>query len=133
MRTINADLEARKAHARSKVSNGSNVLPGVDGRTLIARRFRDIAAAICRDQGGEDRCTEARLQLIRRFAACACLAEALEARLAHGERIDIAEHALLCSSLVRLGARIGLGRHAKDIVPSLSAYLESKAEPSDDD
>jgi hypothetical protein len=61
------------------------------------------------------------------------LAEALEARLALGEQIDIGEHGLLCSSLVRLGARIGLGRHAKDIVPSLSTYLESKAERCDDD
>ena len=137
MATIRADLdvrEARKSHGRARATNTPNVLPGVDMRTLIGRRFSDICGAIIADQGGPDRCTEARLQLIRRFAASACLAEALEARLAQGERIDITEHALLCSSLVRLGQRIGLGRHAKDIVPSLSAYLESrdKAEARDD-
>jgi hypothetical protein len=131
--TLASRAEEARKKGRSRVSNGTDILPGVDGRSLIARRYRDICAQITADQGGADRCTEARLQLIRRFAACSCLAEALEARLALGKQIDIGEHGLLCSSLVRLGARIGLGRHAKDIVPSLSMYLESKAERCDDD
>jgi len=70
----------RKAQARSRVSNGHELLPNVDGRSLVARRYRDIMSAIASDQGGVDRLSEARLQLIRRFAAAACLAEQLEAR-----------------------------------------------------
>ena len=69
------------------------------------RRYRDICAAIATDQGGAERLSETRLQLIRRFAAAACLAEAMEARLANGEQIDLAEHAQLASTLVRI-ARI---------------------------
>jgi hypothetical protein len=43
------------------------------------------------------------MQLIRRFASGAVLAEALEARLARGENVDISEYALLSSTLdVRL-------------------------------
>jgi antitoxin (DNA-binding transcriptional repressor) of toxin-antitoxin stability system len=45
--------------------------------------------------------------LIRRFAAAAVLAEQLEARIARGEEITLTDHALLCSSLVRLAQRIG--------------------------
>jgi hypothetical protein len=60
---------------------------------------------------------------VRRFAAAACLAEQMESRLINGEQIDIQAHALLCSTLARLGSRIGLGRIAKDITPSLSEYL----------
>ena len=63
------------------------------------------------------------MQLIRRFASGAVLAEALEARLVTGEQVDIAEHALLSSTLVRLAQRIGINRVVKDLTPSLSEYL----------
>lgn len=105
----------RKPTARARVSNGRDVLPNVDGRSLIARRYRDVLNAIIVDQGGIDQCSESRLQLIRRFAAAACIAEQLEARLANGEQIDIAEHATLASTLVRLAARIGIDRVPRDV------------------
>ena len=66
---------------------------------------------------------ETRMQLIRRFASGAVLAEALEARLVKGEQVDIAEHALLSSTLVRLAQRIGINRVAKDVSPTLGDYL----------
>ena len=83
---------------RSKVTNGTAVLHGIDQRSPLARRYRDILAAILGDQSGADQCSEARKQLIRRFAAASCLAEALESRLVNGEQIDIAEHAMLSSN-----------------------------------
>jgi hypothetical protein len=76
--------------------------------------------------------SEAKAQLIRRFAATAVLAEQLEAKLASGEEIDVQQHALLCSSLVRLVAKIGIGRTAKNIVPSLADYLEHDPNQSED-
>lgn len=75
------------------------------------------------DQGGVDRCSETRMQLIRRFASGAVLAEELEARLARGENVDISEYALLSSTLVRLANRIGIERVARDISPTLSDIL----------
>ena len=99
------------------------MLANADGRTTVARRYRDIAAAIATDQGGADRLSETRLQLIRRFSAAACLAEQLESRLARGEEIDIQEHSLLVSTMVRVAQRIGIDRRAKNITPSLSEYL----------
>ncbi|MGO8972209.1 MAG: hypothetical protein ACLPTZ_06290 [Beijerinckiaceae bacterium] len=54
------------------------------------------------------------------------LAEQLESRLANGEQIDIAEHATLSSTLVRLAQRIGIDRVAKNIGPQgLDQYLTS--------
>lgn len=116
---------ARKPTARSRVSNGRDVLPDVDGRSIIARRYRDIMSAIVIDQGGSDRISEARLQLIRRFSAAAVLAEQMEGALANGEQIDINEHATLSSTLVRLGQRIGLDRVPKDVSPTLAEYIEA--------
>jgi hypothetical protein len=120
-----------KSQARSRISNGADVLPNVDGRTFIARRYRDIANAILIDQGGADRCSESRTQLIRRFAAAAVLAEQLESRLANGEQVDINEHATLSSTLVRLAAKIGIDRVPRNITPSLPEYLASLGEKND--
>jgi hypothetical protein len=105
----------RKSHTRSRVSNGHDVLPNVDGRSVIARRYRDITTAILIDQGGADRCSESRTQLIRRFAAAAVLAEQMESRLANGEQINVQEHATLSSTLVRLGQRIGIDRVPREV------------------
>lgn len=117
---------ARKPTARSRVSNGSDILPQVDGRSLIARRYRDISAAIMADHGGADRLSETRFQLIRRFAASAVLAEQLESKLANGEQIDVATHSTLVSSMVRVAARIGINRMPKNVRPNLQEYLDGK-------
>jgi hypothetical protein len=72
--------------------------------------------------------SEARMQLARRFAAQAVMAEELEARLAMGEPIKTEEHALISSTLVRLASRLGIERRANKIVPDLGDYLEAQAE-----
>jgi hypothetical protein len=120
-------VSARKSHGRSRVSNGRDILPAVDGRSIVARRYRDIAAAILIDQGGLDQCSESGLQLIRRFAACCCLAEELESKLANGQEISVERHALLCSTLTRLASKLGLERRAKDISPTLSDYFRKSS------
>jgi hypothetical protein len=47
----------------------------------------------------------------------------MESALANGQEIDIAQHALLCSSLVRIASRIGLQRIPKNVGPMLSEIL----------
>ena len=122
-----SESSARQAHGRSRITNGRDVLPNVDGRSIVARRFRDIVSAMVADQGGTDQCSESRIQLIRRFAAAAVLAEQMEAELARGKSIDIREHALLCSTMVRVARQIGIERVPRNVTPSLSDYLELKA------
>jgi hypothetical protein len=112
---------------KSRVTNGADLLPNIDGRSVTARRYKDIASAILTDQGGIDRCSESRQQLIRRFAAAAVLAERLEGRLANGEDIDIEEHAKLSSTLVKLAQRIGLDRVAKDVGSNLGDFMRLAA------
>src|SRR5947199_2383747 len=67
----------RTPTARAKLTNGTRgmVLPGIDQRSAIARRYRDVICAIIADLGGESRLSEARLQLIRRFSALVVQAE----------------------------------------------------------
>lgn len=70
--------------------------------------------------------SEARAQLVRRFAALAVQAEMLEAELARGGSVSIADQTQIASTLVRLASRIGIGR-ATRVVPDLRDYLEGKA------
>lgn len=125
-------LAPRKPTARSRITNHSDLLPNIDGRSQIARRYRDITAQILADQGGLEQCSESRQQLIRRFAAAAVLAEQIEAKLANGASIDIAQHALLCSTLTRLASRIGIDRIARDPM-SLAQYIAAKAAEAAED
>jgi hypothetical protein len=123
---------ARKSHGRSRVTNCRDVLPDVDGRSIVARRFRDIVSAMIADYGGADQCSEARIQLIRRFAAAAVLAEQMEAALARGLSINVQQHALLCSTLVRVARQIGIKRVPRSVTPALADYLELKAKQESD-
>lgn len=102
-------------------------MAGVDMRSAVGRRYKDLTSQMVADQGGLDRCSEARLQLIRRFAACAVLAEVLEGKLATGAAIDVTEHALLSSTLVRLASRIGVDRRARNVTPTVQDYIEGRA------
>jgi hypothetical protein len=118
-----AVVERRPSKQRSRLTNGKDLLPDIDGRSAMARRFKDITAAVVTDQGGIGACSESRLQLVRRFAAAAVLAEQMEAALVRGEQIDITEHAVLCSTLVRIAQRIGINRIARDVSLTLGDLL----------
>jgi hypothetical protein len=111
-RTVTAP---RKHKARSRITNGRSILDGIDWRTGIARRYTDLVAAVCADQGGADRMSEAKLQLARRFAALSVQAEQMETQLANGAVIDIAEYSQLTSTLVRVISRLGIERMARDM------------------
>jgi hypothetical protein len=99
--------------------------------SIIARRYRDIVAALVDDQGGADRLSQTRLQLVHRFAAAALLAEQMEAALARGEKINITAHALVCGTLVRVARIIGVDRTTQDATPTLADYLRPQQEWSE--
>jgi hypothetical protein len=120
----NRSKAERVVHGRNKLTNGKELLPDVDGRSILYKRFKDIARLVAADQGGLDALSEARVQLVRRFAATCVMAEQLEANMCNGLPIDINQHTALSSTLVRLGARIGIDRRAKHITPNLTDYLE---------
>jgi hypothetical protein len=115
-------IAVRSPTNRSRISNGRALLEGIDGRSALARRYRDVVAAVAQDQGGAD------LQLIRRFAAVSCLAEQLEARLVSGQAIDINEHSLLASTAVGLVSRLGINRVARNVTPTLEQYMRERTE-----
>jgi hypothetical protein len=91
-----------------------------DGRLALPRRFRDLCAHIAADLGGPDHLSTIQLDLIRRYAGLAVLAEKLEADLINGRDVALGEMIFIASTLARLSRRIGLKRIAKNINPAPS-------------
>src|SRR6476659_11056439 len=118
------------SRARSAVTNHKDLLPGLDGRTATARRFRALVNAFVADMGGLDHCSEIRLGLVRRLAATTVQAEMLEARMVNGDAIDIATLCTLASTTVRLSQRLGLERRQRNVTPSVGQYLASRTAPA---
>src|SRR6267142_2769527 len=107
------------SRARSAVTNHKDLLPGLDGRSATARRFRDLVNAFVADMGGLDCCSEIKLGLVRRLAATTVQAEMLEARMVNGEAIDVIQLCTLASTTVRISQRLGLERRSRDVTPPL--------------
>jgi hypothetical protein len=124
----NPVITPRKPTARSRVSNGKDWLAGVDQRSAVARRYRDLMAEAIADAGGVSECSQARLQLIRRLAALSVQLEQLEAKLADGADIDIAEYTSLTSTLVRVVSRLGINRVPRDTGLTLTDLIRADQE-----
>lgn len=110
----------------TRKGTGAIVLAGVDGRSLMARRFREITAGIESDLGGD--LSEAQKHLVARAATLAVWSEERESELARGEPFNAAEYATISNALRRLLADLGLQRVARDVT-DLQSYLQSRAAP----
>jgi hypothetical protein len=117
-----------KSRQRSRVTNGTALLPGVDGRSAWMRRCKDIIAAHVNDLGGEDNISAAERSLIRRAAVITTELEMMEARFAAAGHADPGELDLYqrtAGNLRRLLEAVGLQRRAKP-VPDLDTFLEMR-------
>jgi hypothetical protein len=99
--------------ARSRVSNGAVFLENVDGRSIVARRYRDILGQLISDAGGDP--SEAQGLLMRRAATLGVWCEMKEAGMARGEPLDIAEFTAASNCLRRLLYDLGLQRVPRDV------------------
>ena len=114
------------ARQRSRLTNGAALLTEVDGRSLWARRFRDLVSIHTNDLGGVDAVSDGEKFLIRR---CACLNVELEllehtfAKAGHAPLHALETYQRASNSLRRMLLALGLQRRSKDITPSLTEYL----------
>jgi hypothetical protein len=130
MTDVSNTVAATKPQARSRVSNGSAVLEGVDGRSTAARRYRDVLEELIRDMGGDP--SGAQSAIARRAAALCVVCEQAEAEMIAGGVLDLGEFTTAANSLRRLLSDLGLERRAKDITPSLASYLTRSTQAAQD-
>jgi len=120
-----------KKSGRSRISNGSVLLPGVDGRSAWVRRCRDVIAAHLSDLGGLDNCSAAEHSIVRRAAVLTTELEVLEVRFAksgEASSLDLETYQRCANSLRRLLEAVGLQRRSRDLNPKLDDLLLEHAQ-----
>jgi hypothetical protein len=95
----------------------------LDNRTNAAKSFDRLYSAISSDLGGD--LTAVERSLVEGFVGATVVLQALNTRLALGQEIDLSEHAAVCSSMVRIAAKIGLSRRSRLV----SGLIEAEAAP----
>jgi hypothetical protein len=101
-------------------------LAELDGRTIAAKQAHATINAIESDLGGAENITTAKRQIIESAAVTSAMVADLGSRWLAGEQIDLALFTTLCNSQRRLLESIGFERIAKDLTPSVNAYLAQK-------
>jgi hypothetical protein len=127
------DLPRRKsadsstvATRRTRVANGSQLWPRVDGRSLWARRAGELLAAHIADLGGESNVSEAERVLVKRVAVLVTELERREAVFAqkgHVEDGALQVYQTAVNTLRRTLEALGLERRPRNVTPSLSELL----------
>ena len=72
----------QRSRQRSRVANGSALLPGVDGRSPWVRRAKEVIADHISDLGGIENCSAAERSIVRRASTLTVELERLEAKFA---------------------------------------------------
>jgi hypothetical protein len=103
-------MASRPLTVRSAVTNDPLFLRGVDGRSLVARRYRDVAIALADDLGGQDKLSESSKILVRQAAALTVQVEELQSKIVAGDDVDLEQLTRLSNVLGRILHRLGLKR-----------------------
>jgi len=101
-------------------------LPGVDGRSWAARRYRELVHRMASDLG--DDLPTAKQAIVCRAASLITWTEQAEAEFARSGELDIQTFTTATNTLRRLLSDIGLERQAKDITPTLQEWIARKQE-----
>ncbi len=106
------------------MTNRSSGLPGVDGRSAEARRYRDLVAGFSGDFGTQ-KLSERELALIRQAAALSVQSEAMQVQIVRGGDVDLEQLTRLTNVLTRTLKELGLQKR-RPVAPSLADYLAAK-------
>ena len=99
-----------------------------------ARFMRRITRSIESDLGGRGELSCIEKELVSAFAGAATQLRYLNiqvATLGDSSAIDFSTYATLASTMLRIGARLGFRRRARDVTPGLAEYLQ-RGEASDE-
>ena len=120
----------QKSKGRSRIGNGSALLPSCDGRSVWARVMKDTLAALALHCAGADMMSETMRLLARRVAVLEAELIYMEdgfatVRSAGGEpdpsTLDL--YGRLADRQRRLAEPLGWERRSKNVTPSLDEYL----------
>jgi hypothetical protein len=120
-----AAVSSPPRRTRSRVTNGSLFIEGVDQRSTWVRRAKDVAALLVSDHGGAGMVSEAEKLIIRRAAVIEVELNRMEKRFAQaGEApaADLDAYQRAAGNQRRLLESVGLKRVPRDVTPSLENF-----------
>jgi hypothetical protein len=122
---------AAAPRTRSMVTNRSKLISGVDGRSVVARRFRDLIQEYSQEcHGGSADLSPAELGMVRQAAAMTLRAEQLQASVVRGEPVLADELIRLSSEARRILSRLRRRHSQKAPTLSLREHLAAFNKPS---
>ena len=120
-----SDVASRAPTTRSRITNGKQMLAGIDGRSAEARRYRDLAMSFADDLGGAAVLTEAQRALVFQAASLVVQSEALNGAMIRGELVDVEQQTRVANALGRTLNRLGIKKRAARKL-TVSEYLERR-------
>jgi len=99
-------------------------LGDLDKRTAAAKRARDLIKKVINDLGGQEQLATGECQIVQRAVLLGVMAEDIETRWLAGEDADPGLLATIANAQRRLLEAVGLQRRAKDVTPSVAAYID---------
>lgn len=103
----------RKIKGRSGVTNGKELLPGIDGRSKWARRLHDLIANHVSDLGGPSNVTQSQYILVKSAANATIVLEQWEVQFAGDGTVSLPAllaYQSVANSLRRIFETLGLSR-----------------------
>jgi hypothetical protein len=123
---LHAAARRRPRHTRT-----GTTLPRADGRTMAARRFRELVESFERELGGK--LSEVDQSLVRQAANLVQVNERLQADVIAGVQVDADALVRVSSEMRRVLSVISAkAAKRKPDVPSLQDYLAAKAAKADE-
>jgi hypothetical protein len=125
----------RPSRIRSAFTNDPLKIRGVDGRSEVARRYRDVVRSIAADLGGLDTLSEPQRIVIRQAGMLSVQIEQLQGKVVAGDVVDLEQSIRLSNVLTRVLATLGLkkGNKPENGASALQDYLASVAARDDAD
>jgi hypothetical protein len=128
-----ANSDNRHPRQRSKVGNGHKLIAGCDGRSLWARRLKDLLDEAISDMGGVDNTSAAERHIIRRACVMIVELERLEGKFAQAGEVSVDDldcYGRTAGNMRRLLESVGLQRRARDVTPDPLEYAARREHTS---
>jgi hypothetical protein len=107
----------------------------LDQRSGPVKEFDALVTAIETDLGGRDQLSAIERALVEAFASATMVLNHLSTKMLAGEKIEMTEHGAAVGAMVRVAARLGIGRRAGMLArhrcPGISlTWASSPSKPS---
>lgn len=118
-------IASRPPTTRSRITNRSEMLRGIDGRSAEARRYRDLIEGFAADFGDPPP-GEREQALIRQAAALTVQIESMQSEIVRGDSVNLGHLTRLSNAQTRALKALGLHKRCRARPPSLADYLAAR-------